>query len=65
MLGPKKKVGELEIGKRIMVKDHHQRYSSIQKSQLKYKSKLPAITTKSIVIKGDLKISEMLSNPTE
>jgi hypothetical protein len=41
------------------------RNCSIQKKKIKYDKLLPAITTKNIIITGDLKISEMICNPAE
>lgn len=62
MIGPKKKVGGIEVGKRIMLNDNHRNTSKKSKTNNKY-SKLPAIASKNIIITGDLKISEMISNP--
>lgn len=47
-----------------MLKDNQRRASTKSKTKNKY-NMLPVIATKNIIITGDLKISEMISNPSD
>lgn len=65
LIGPKKVVKGCEIGKRLMIpQDQNQKYKQRSSIGRNLCSKLPSIKKLSpIVIDGNIKISEMLTNP--
>jgi hypothetical protein len=66
LIGPKKRVGNYEIGKRLIIsgKENPKDKKGYRHPSISH-GKLPSISLKSspILITGNLKLSEMLANP--